>query len=115
MVRCILAVIVRYPVQSRTTKAKKQGVFRWFGGGSVVVRWWFGGLVVAWWWLGGSVVAWWFGGGLVVRWWLGGSAALLFSVARWFGGSVVRWFGGAKSHYKSKETGRFSVVLRNRN
>ena len=23
------AVIVRYPVQSRTTKAKKQGVFRW--------------------------------------------------------------------------------------
>ena len=25
VVRCILAVIVRYPVQSRTTKANKQG------------------------------------------------------------------------------------------
>ena len=75
VVRWFLAVIVRYPVQSRTTKAKKQGVFRWFGGS--VVRW-----------FGGSVVRW-FGG--LVAWWLGGSAALLFSVVRWFGGSVVRW------------------------
>ena len=85
VVRWFLAVIVRYPVQSRTTKAKKQGVFRWFGGGSVVVRW-FGGGSVVWWWLGGSVVAWWFGGGLVVR---------PHCFFRWLGGSVVRWFGGS--------------------
>ena len=107
VVRWFLAVIVRYPVQSRTTKAKKQGVFRWFGGS--VVRW-FGGSVVRW--FGGSVVRWF--GGSVVRW-LGGLVAWWFGRIAFFGGSVVRWFGGAKSHYKSKETGRFLLVLRNRN
>ena len=96
VVRCILAVIVRYPVQSRTTKAKKQGVFRWFGGS--VVRWFgriafFGGLVVRphcfFRWFGGSVVR-----------WLGGL------VAWWLGGLVAWWLGGAKSHFKIKETGQ---------
>ena len=77
------------------------------------------------------MVLWWFGGGsVVVRWWFGGGSVVFgcncplsgakshyksketgrFSVVRWFGGSVVRWFAGAKSHFKIKEIGRFPLV-----